>query len=365
MPEGRTNGETAKPGKWKRTIGSLTFFNGVPARARLPLVEPVPLAAETIRSAFVSGFASRETAMDAQLYSGAVYREDGRIVPEFLEYERLPAQWARRRVNAPFVEASRVASSPRLEEPCVYLGDLHGHFGHFLLESLARAWYLIECDPKVRLLFHGRSERPPLGPFADTIFQALNVNPSRIKIVLTDTNVTNLVLPAAQYWQSLKASPGMCVVFDHLREKILSARRHRHPSPRKIYFTRRHLAAVLNSGKPRKAISNEHEVEALFRKRGFEIVSPETLPFEEQIAMVANATHVAGTSGSALHLILFNNNPCAKVIELRTKPAINQLLISAIRGIEAFHIWSRAFSGPVAEVVLELDIIDRAMKEIE
>lgn len=118
------------------------------------------------------------------------------------------------------------------------------------------------------------------------------------------------------------------------------------------------------SGPTRSVIVNEEEAESLFRGAGYKIVQPESLPIEEQVAIVANATHIAGPSGSALHLMLFNANPQAKLIELRTKPSVNQLLISSIRGSQAFHIWCRKRGEPADRTILEMDIVERAMREI-
>ena len=117
--------------EWKQTLGPLTFFNDAPREDHLPVVEAVPLAVEGIRSAFVSGRIDPDMAGDPQLYSGAVYREDGKIVPEFLEHDQLTATRPRRRVNPETVEQSRIAMAPRLERQCVYLGDLQAHFGIF------------------------------------------------------------------------------------------------------------------------------------------------------------------------------------------------------------------------------------------
>ena len=142
-------------------------------------------------------------------------------------------------------------------------------------------------------------------------------------------------------------------------------RRNRHPTPDKVYLTRRGIGGRRANGSPRAVISNEDEAEALFRRKGYEIVRPETLPFEEQVAIVANATHVAGPSGSALHLMLFNDNPRTKLIELRTKPAVNQLLISAIRSAAAFHIWSATSESSPERTVLDLSVVERAVQEID
>jgi len=344
--------------RWTRE--GLTFFNRMPRASHLPVVESVPFAVETFSSAFVP--ALFHPTLPPDTFSGAVYRKDGTIVPEFLEYDALTQHRVPKRVNPPIIDRARVADAVGIDGPCVYLGPLSSHFGHFLLESLPRAWFLRDADPTTLLLFHGQETYLP--SFARAIFDAMEIDPSRIRAASRDINVGRLILPASQFWQGIKASPGMCVLFDHIREKILKRRRNAPPTPPKVYFTRRSLDPVMRSGKSRAVIPNEEEAELFFRRRGYEILRPETLPLEEQIAIVAGATHVAGPSGSALHLMLFNNNPQASLIELRTKRAANQLLISSIRGNAAFHVWSAKESSP-GRVVLDMDAVERAVKMIE
>ncbi|TAJ97220.1 MAG: glycosyltransferase family 61 protein [Reyranella sp.] len=353
--------EPSKSGKW--LIGGPIYFHK--RRAILsPAVETIPMTAEPISSAFVSGH-RHPTLPPATHYAGAVYRDDRRIVSEFLEYDSLTGHRVPRRTNPPVIEEARVRQAPRLDGTCIYMGPLSDHFGHFLLESMQRAWYLTEADPSALLLFHRRSEQANLPPFARIILAALDVDVARIRITMNDVLVSRLVLPASQFWQGIKASPGMGIAFDHVRERILKRRAGRPPTPAKVYFSRKSLSPERMSGRSRAVISNEEEAEALFRKRGYEILQPETLPFEEQVALVANATHVAGTSGSALHLMLFNDNPRTRLIELRTKPAVNQLLISAIRPSAAFHIWSLAKDSSRETAILDMEVVDQAVRQID
>ena len=354
--------DQSTPRKW--TVGGLTYFQRLPKGAHLPVVESIPLTAEPISSAFVSG-QRHPTLPPKTHYSGAVYRDDRKIVSEFLEYDSLTGHRVPRRDNPQEVEMLRVKQAARIDRTCIYMGPLSRHFGHFLLESLQRAWYLMQADHTSLLLFHGHNEQVNLTSFARIIFSALDVDPARIRIAVNDVQVSRLILPASQFWQGIKASPGMGIAFDHIREKILKGRASSQRTAAKIYFSRKGLSPERAPGRPRAVISNEEEVEALFRKRGYEILQPETLPFEEQVALVANATHVAGASGSALHLMLFNDNPRTRFIELRTKPAVNQLLISAIRPAAAFHIWSVAKDSSPATATLDMDVIDRSMRQID
>ena len=182
------------PRKW--TVGELTYFHRLPKAAHLPVVESIPLTAEPISSAFVSG-QRHPTLPPKTHYSGAVYRDDRKIVSEFLEYDSLTGHRVPRRDNPQEVEMLRVKQAARIDRTCIYMGPLSRHFGHFLLESLQRAWYLMQADPTSLLLFHGHSEQVNLTSFARIIFSALDVDPARIRIAVNDVQGRIVDLKAA------------------------------------------------------------------------------------------------------------------------------------------------------------------------
>ena len=61
--------------------------------------------------------------------------------------------------------------------------------------------------------------------------------------------------------------------------------------------------------------SLNQRVERLFLAKGYEIIYPEALEFNTQVALLANATHVAGFMGSGLHLSVFAPDE-ATIIEI-------------------------------------------------
>ena len=66
------------------------------------------------------------------------------------------------------LESSAVADElyeHEIDEEVVYLGWLFDHFGHFLMQSLARIWFLTEVSPSVRVIFDppGRASGQSVG----------------------------------------------------------------------------------------------------------------------------------------------------------------------------------------------------------
>ena len=54
----------------------------------------------------------------------------------------------RRDTEKQFVFPGRTVAEPeRISGPAIYMGPLFGHFGHFLLEGLSRAWHAPSSPP--------------------------------------------------------------------------------------------------------------------------------------------------------------------------------------------------------------------------
>lgn len=90
---------------------------------------------------------------------------------------------------------------------------------------------------------------------------------------------------------------------------------HRRTRTRKIYISR----ARLREG---SSILNHEEVEAVFIRRGFQVVHPETMSIGEQIAIFSGASYLSGEYGSGLHGSIFSA-PGTPVLCLQS-PAMKQ-----------------------------------------
>jgi hypothetical protein len=85
------------------------------------------------------------------------------------------------------------------------------------------------------------------------------------------------------------------------------------PSGRRIYLSRAEVPAR------RGLLLGEAHLEMLFEAEGYEIVRPEELSPEEQIALYRQADCIAGTEGSPFHLVAFAARADARVAVLRRR----------------------------------------------
>jgi len=176
------------------------------------------------------------------------------------------------------------------DQPVFIADTSHQIYGHVLLEIMPRLLMLEHCPPDT-LVLTGVKMQPPY----PAMFAAMGVDPARLvrletlafcrTTYLADNfvDLRNFVAPEA--WQAFAR-------LARLGERSTI------PVAERLYVSRR--------GIKRRPLTNEAEIEALFARRGFTIVNPETLAIEDQVRLFAHARIVAGPGGSALHNIVFS-----------------------------------------------------------
>jgi len=346
--------------KWHQVAERIWTYNGRPSFDPTRLLADVQETTLTYRNAFIARWEVKNSNL-----RGAIYNSKGQILPGSARPDVF-----RGYSNLETVPASRMKSAIQIKGRCIYLGVMFNHFGHFLVESLARAWAAINVDPSVRVIFHWSHWNPAINVFSDptkarlpphvtTVLDALGIDLDRLILADTDLVVEELVIPSSQFRLSEMASTNMCTVYDHLRGQILK-KKDVSKLPKKIYFTRRKLKVWTSNLRSKWAV-NEEAVEELFVRRGFEIIAPEQLPFEEQIALTSNATKLAAMTGSSLHMILFNSRPDAEVISVDFREIEAQYMLEAARRVRALHIYCLKERHQDARPELDVAIIDQAL----
>lgn len=90
----------------------------------------------------------------------------------------------------------------------------------------------------------------------------------------------------------------------------------------------RRLFLVRDSWPSFRVLDNEAELRAVAVRYGFEPIRPERLPWGEQVALFASASHVIGEFTSALHNTLFCQ-PAAKVVCLNRMSGLQSAIASS------------------------------------
>jgi len=196
-----------------------------------------------------------------------------------------------------------------IQEPSLYLGHLTTHYGHFLMETLLRFWAIDKLrenkKPFKYIVFnpwflkrYGCNFNKFL-PFM-TLLKVFGLTMINVIVVNKKTKFSTLYVPvpmgklAPPYFNDPQN-----VVFD----KIVNYCNSVTPLQKfndKIYISRRYTSL--------RSITNESQVEESFKRKGFQIVYMEKIPFVNQIAIVSHAKTIAGFVGSGLHNTIFTKN---------------------------------------------------------
>lgn len=216
---------------------------------------------------------------------GGVYNQHGQLVPSS----------GLVRNSEKLVHEARIEPLAERDERVIFAGYNFSHFGHFLIESLARLWYLDEAPEDYTRIAWARIDRKngaqEILPWQAEILALLRVN-NPVEVIDQPTKFQKVVVPrpAAEFPGGFE--PKMARFFE--RSGVAYA-----PLPgRKIWLSRSKLEA---KGKTR----NIEAVEIKLETAGWVIMHPQDLPIGEQVRRLSEAERVAGEEGSAFHLLLF------------------------------------------------------------
>jgi hypothetical protein len=178
----------------------------------------------------------------------------------------------------------------------VYLGCLFAHYGHFLLESLARTWFVPKAPASAKFTFLNPEKITPKGAAA-AILERLGIAPDRCIEFDRPTRIRRLICPEALFHLQYTAHPDVLAPFAAIgRASGISA-----PSKGVVYLSRSRLSPN------QRKIVGEEAFEEILRANGVDVAYPETMTLDEQIALFRDHSDVITAAGSAAHNILFSH----------------------------------------------------------
>lgn len=188
-------------------------------------------------------------------------------------------------------------------EVLIYGGAIGAHYGHFVTDYVSRLWVTKDIFPKNKILFIGQNpERQTKITYVKKFFNSINIE-NRIFFADRPMKFKEIIIPHP----SIQETKSIFRVHDHLHEIVASKIIGENSSDRNefdgpIWLSRRGLKKNLRS------VMHEDKLEDILEGRGYKIVMPELLSFDEQILLFNTAKVIAGTVGSAFHTSLFSNN---------------------------------------------------------
>lgn len=212
------------------------------------------------------------------------------------------------------------------------------HYGHFLLETMPRLWArsqeFLAVGARSPVIMHsgGANQTPLRHASYNKILQAADYEAEDVVICDQSIEVEELVVP----WPLFTIRYSAHIQFADFMAKVgrrLAESPEGHTATR-IYLSRRSLQD------PSRVIACEDIIETIFRDAGFCIIHPEQLDIGQQVQLLEGARMVAGFAGSALHTLLFTQEP-KRVLCFAREPRINAnyILVDRVRNDDTTFVF--------------------------
>lgn len=172
-----------------------------------------------------------------------------------------------------------------ISRPCVFGGFWLSIYGHFLIETLQRLYFIAKLPPEVDIVFP--YVMGDVHCWQQEILALLGVR-NNIVFLQVPTLFRDIYVPP----------PGASLGWHLIGEQIAALGKVEAKARRgeKLFISR--------AGISERGCVNEAEIEILLKKRGWEVMRPERLTVGEQLSRLARAETVFAVSGSALHSVL-------------------------------------------------------------
>ena len=285
---------------------------------------------------------------------GAAFTADGRPIQASL----LTRTWVAPVAQPPEIGSLRHDEVPVVEAPHVFGGPFFHHFGHFLLESLARTWIIRERGP---LPFVWIAGGPP-DPWQAEILEMVGAQGSNC-FPAGPTRFRRLIIPDVGFRIQGQFHPQHAT--------FLGRHRSRRGLGGRTWLSRTGIKADRRS-------HGESKLQAALEDAGWRVVYPEQLSVAEQLEVMCSSSVVAGLEGSAFHGAVLLLDPPAPFLLLRRSTSSNYEAIASARGICEIDLYGaflladrRCFdlarparwAGIVDEVGRALDLADAPARE--
>ena len=221
-------------------------------------------------------------------YLGGAYRKDGTLVSESALWRRL----ARGMDCATMAYPSLPKATAQIPAG-VFGGVLFPHFGHLLVESTARSWWLVEHEPTLPLVLQFQAGTDVIPKYAHQLFRLAGVG---LHVVSKGglSEVDRLVVPDPALVERMHGHPYFLKFFDRVRSAALT-------NPIKGEYG--DLLFVARGAGVAQVFGEELVATELVRQ-GYRVLDPTATSLEEQIVAFSKATHIVGSIGSAMHNIV-------------------------------------------------------------
>ena len=224
------------------------------------------------------------------------------------------------------LDAARFDHAP--DGSYVFLGILTGHFGHFIMSSMARLWALrLAPDPRQRyVILNAGPVEAVLGlAFMRDILGQLGLGTDNLVCLDAPTRFRRIVVPSP----AIEEHSFVHTVFASLCNRVgalLTAALPREAHDAPLFLSKMRLRDGVSN------LVNEAEFCERLERGGVRIVTPERLRLAEQVRLFRDAPLVTGLAGSAMHTAIFAPGSATLQLALGAVQLSNQALLDRANG---------------------------------
>ncbi|MGH7257117.1 MAG: glycosyltransferase 61 family protein, partial [Nitrospiraceae bacterium] len=218
----------------------------------------------------------------------------------------------------------------------IYGGFVFEHFGHLLLEGLARLWGARLIDNKLPI--YVQCAGPTLSQVARKLLELAGLA-KQVHVVGRDTSFDSVVVPEPAFVVQYKAHKAFKEMYLRITDRVLGS------SPvdttdQPLYLSRTGLPPDVRS------LFGESILEDVLRRNGVHIVHPERLDLAEQIYLINRHRVVLGPIGTAFHLLLFSRLANEATYFCTDSPNLSYGLCDVLNGTRAEYVCVAARRPP-------------------
>ena len=220
----------------------------------------------------------------------------------------------------------------RIDEDVVFLGAMSAHYGHFLLESLARLWFFLSAEHCARYKAAYIAD-PGVDHFLD-VLGFFGLPRERLIRVTRPTAFRSVTVPEQSMRLQDRCHPLYKQTIDRIQAAVPAA------GHRKVYFSKEKRNNFRGIG--------ERPMEEVFVRNGYQLFYPEQLSMAQTIAVLKGCESFAASSGTNAHNALFLPDG-ARCITLNRSPHVHyvQTMIERMKGLDAVYVEANVSLLPV------------------
>ena len=225
------------------------------------------------------------------------------------------------------------------ESTVVYVGFFLNCYGHGFTDNIKKIWYLstpeFEAIKKDVSIIYITERNEPMPNWQKEIFSLAGIDTSTWIHVSRITKYKKIIIPQNSIRSEktkLSRFRSFSLYYRNTIDRIIQSVSNEGAIFEKIYFTR-----TANNIWWREC--GEERIEKMFRKYGYQIISPESLSVKEQIRLLKNCSFFASTEGSCAHNSIFCK-PYTNVTIIRKADYCNsyQCMIDVFANLKVTYI---------------------------